>query len=341
MEPRLLKLEQVLVALDPSPHSRAALALGRQLALAAGRVPHQAPARLQPLHVVDPWPPFMQRVLFPYAALGEDTVALEHELIEAARQDLLARFELDAEGGQGDDGVEVAAPQLVYGPVREVVAEAVHRLGPDLVVMGAYGASGVQPEALGATAARVLRSVVQPVLLIRDPQQRPQLRRILVGLDLTPRSTEVLAAALGLALLCEAALQTVYVLPDPLRGDTNQILSGALRYDERAAIARARAKIEALFDRAAAQQDVPLAQKSRAREMMKQRETLHGDPALALLERAAAFDADLLVVGSRDAQRPGSPLLGRVAQTVAARAPCHAMIVPLARTYTGDEAQSG
>lgn len=311
----MYKVEQVLVPVDFSTFSRAAVAF----ALAIGG---DSP-RVHLAHALGRWEPHVRNVFFPYAALGEDDVEFEHELREAARAHMLGHLEVDPDK---DDAI--ADLSLEFGPIKKTLSERIRSVGPDMVVMGAFGEGGVHPNVLGSTAERLLRAVTQPLVLVRDFDPKPSIDHIVVAVDLTSKSTDVVAKALGLALQVGATVEMVYVLPDPLVQDTNKILARTLDFNATKILERSRTKIEALFDRMVNHVEVVYPEQDTARELLEQRKVIVGDPPKEIVDHADRVDADLIVVGGHNSQSAAAKQLGRVAWTIARTAPTHVMVVP-------------
>lgn len=311
----MYKIEQVLVPVDFSSFSRAALSFARSLG--------EHPPRVHLAHILAPWRPYLRRAFFPYAALGEDDVEFEQELMEEARRSLLKHLQIEL-----DKEKFIADFSLEYGNIRDTLAARARKIGPDLIVMGAYGEGGVQPHLLGSTAEKLLRSAHAPTLLVRDFGRTPAVKHIVVGVDLSPNSPSIISRALSLALLLGADLQLVYVLPDPLLGDTNKLLARAIKVDSDKILSRSRARIEALFERVIDQVDVDFPAQDKAQRLLSKRKLIVGDPAHALIDYADAVDADLIVAGAHSTSTPGTRRLGRVAWNIARSAPTHVMVVP-------------
>ncbi len=313
----MYQVEQVLVPVDFSASSRAALAFARAIG------EDKTSPRIHLAHALGEWAPYVRRVLFPYAALGEDDVEFEHELIEEARAHMLGHLEVDP-----DKDKAVAELTLKFGPIKETLSERIRSVGPDMVVMGAFGEGGVQPNVLGSTAEKLLRTVTRPIVLVRDYDPRPSIDKIVVAVDLTSRSTDVVSKALGFALQVGATLELVYVLPDPLIQDTNKILARTLDFNAAKILERSRSKIEALFDRMVDHVEVAYPQQDSARELLQNRKVIVGDPPRAIVDHTDEVDADMVVVGGHNTQSSSNRQLGRIAWTIARMAPTHVMVVP-------------
>lgn len=153
----------ILVPVDFSPHSAAALELGCELA-AALRAP------LVVLHVVhDPAeaPGYYTR------ALGDSTPRLRklEDLAGEVLNNFLERF---AAAHPGDPVVERLHTELVTGlPVTRIL-ELVEKLRPRLVVMGSQGRSCLAEALLGSKAEQVVRLCPVPVVLVKQPAPLPE-----------------------------------------------------------------------------------------------------------------------------------------------------------------------
>src|SRR5690554_6342586 len=317
----MYRVEQVLVPLDFSNFSRSALAFASALG-------GESPARLQLDHALEPMAPYMRRVLFPYAALGEDDREFEGELVEEARAELESSFALD----EALRRRLISDPVVELGPSRQVVGDWTGRFDVEAVVMCAYGESGVVSAGLGSTARRVLQTSSCPVILVRQHDPRPQLKRILVALDLEPTSIGVLEVALGMALQHGCELELLFVLPSPWAADNAGLLKSQVKFDERQARGRLKGKIEALFERTIEAVEAPFPQREKAKKLTSNTRVESGKPAAEIVRRAYESDVDLVVIGSRSSSGSGS--LGSVAETVACRASCHVMVVPTASRTT-------
>lgn len=303
----MYQIDSAYIPADRSSHARVALALAAQLKVDAPTV----------AHVIDDWKPHVRDVLFPYAALGEDDRAFEAEFIEAAREGLAGYLDVAA------DEVRVDMQDPATHLTQEIQARR-----PDVVLMGAFGAKGPRPDALGSLASAVLRASSAPVWLVRDFGSAPRVERVLAAVDLSTSSRDVISHALGVALQLEAELELVYVLPDPCRGDAAGVLEAHLRLDERRLMKEARARFEALFASLVDGVEVDFPRGDQAARALEKRTVLFGDPAMTLVDYAHERDADLLVLGRRQAGKAGRTL-GRVTRAVVSNAPCHSMVIPI------------
>jgi len=109
------------------------------------------------------------------------------------------------------DDIGVEERVLTGEASREIVAEAKRRR-VDLIAMASHGRSGVREWAFGSITERVLRSTNVPVLVYREaPGKSAVPRKILVALDGSDESLEVLAPASDLAASLGASLILAHV----------------------------------------------------------------------------------------------------------------------------------
>lgn len=142
----MLPVRTILVPIDFSDPSRAALGKARELAEHWG-------AALRLLHAYSP-----PSGLPPGFAMDPDFEAKVAQAAEHALRDL-AR-----ECGAASN-VRVTVEVARGGPVEAIVAQA---RGADLVVMGTHGRTGLAQARLGSVAERVVRTAPCPVLTVHS-----------------------------------------------------------------------------------------------------------------------------------------------------------------------------
>jgi len=161
------------------------------------------------------------------------------------------------------------------------------------IVLGTHGRSGLR-RVLGSTANGVLHGTTASVLAVRvaDHKVHPKpatekYQNVLVGLDLSDESTQVLDAAVAVADQQRANLGLVHVIK-PFAHAYAGITPSAL------------ADVSVQFEREAEDQAMDiLVRLARDRDLDPKRIAVrHGSPALELHQEVEAQDADLLVVGT-------------------------------------------
>ena len=205
---------------------------------------------------------------------------------------------------------EGAACHVAAGSPAAVLREAAERLRADLVIVGAARRARLGMRILGTTAQRVLRTVGVPVLVARAALHRAP-HRVLLTSDLSELSAPVHERALdvldGLYALDFMELRSLLVvglefLPAPLGREGLERMA-RLELD-RFLLAR------------------------RARPLPVEPAVRVGDVAAEIVEEAAEWNADLLVVGTH--ARHGWPRLwlGSVAEACIRDAPCSVLAIP-------------
>jgi nucleotide-binding universal stress UspA family protein len=207
---------------------------------------------------------------------------------------------------------EVAAPavlsaprvsyQAAFGWPSVEIARRAEEIAADLIVIG-RGVDVVQSKEESVTAATLRRSRV-PVLVA--PLHHRVYRRILVCVDESPHAFPVLDAALAMSQYADAHLVALHVEPS----DHGEPMPG-----ERRPWQRHLAQAFGGCGTAVAEYETIVC---------------HGDAATAILARATADDADLIVFGYRHGLHYGdAAAIGTVAVRLLRRAECALLAVPM------------
>lgn len=206
-------------------------------------------------------------------------------------------------------GGESATGHAVAGAPAPAILDTAERVHADMVVVGAARPGRLGGSFLGTTAQRVLRGADVPVLVVRRPL-RTSLRRVLLTTDLSEQSAAVheqgldtVAALFGEPLAARSLLVvSCLILPSPLS-------RGALD-------AAARAEAEGFL------------RTRRPRSPAVEPVIRSGAPGEEIPAEAAAWDADLLVVGTHARGWGERLLLGSVAEASLRDAPCNVLAIP-------------
>lgn len=211
-----------------------------------------------------------------------------------------------------------AEPHLVPGRPHREIAEAVERLGADLVVMSTHARAGLSRAFLGSIAERVVRASRIPVLTVPrdgDPPASPP-RSLLVPDDFSTASRRALRAARDLHVPLHASVAVLHVLPDEL--SPVAAAPAWLSEEERA---RYRGLLEESLDRDVREIFGP-------EEQAVTRVVEHGSTAERILACAAARRAQLLVVGASGKSGTERMLLGSVTIELLRSSPVPVLTVP-------------
>lgn len=289
-------MNRILAATDLSAPARHAAARAALLAAETG-------ASLELLHVVEAGALAELRRLF-----GADAGDLGERVVDQARAGLR---QLAAE--VGEPGGVAAAAHVVEAAVLAAIADRADALDAGLVVLGAQGAGHIRHWLLGATAARLLRKLRQPVLAVRQVPRGPY-RSVLAPVDFSAGSRHQLALARTLAP--SARLTLLHVFQVPFEG--NLRLAGVA--EDSILSHRAAARVEA---------EVRLRELAEAAGLDAENHravVVHGDAAPQILEQIEEQDVDLVVMGKQGMAMTEELLLGSVAKHVLSEAPCDVLI---------------
>jgi len=198
------------------------------------------------------------------------------------------------------------------GGVWGVIESAAKEKKADLIVVGTAGRRGIGKFILGSTAEEILRRATCPVLTVGphapDQKHDAKLRKIVYATDFGDASAAAAAYAVALAQEHEAHLTLVHVIEHPKAGELVR------PHDlEAAALDHLRAFIG-----------------SEAELWCQPKAVVaHGTPAEKILEIAEKENADLLVLGVRNAKGMvrATHLPGAVAHQVITNAPCPVLTV--------------
>lgn len=147
--------KRILVPMDFSPPSDAALEYARSLAVRYG-------ASLQLLHVAeDPYRAFYSAEVFVPAVEG-----LRDEILNDAAKRLGDRLR------PSDIADYHATAESIIGTPAACIVEYAEGHDIDLIVMGTHGRGGMSHLLMGSVAERVVRTAPCPVLTVREPRAR-------------------------------------------------------------------------------------------------------------------------------------------------------------------------
>lgn len=282
----------VLIGIDGSDHSRAALRFGATLAGCLGLKPRPLWAWQYPADTV--------------ARIGRlDLVAAEAaDRSYLAQLEELVRDELGAAAASID--VEVARGPAVHA--------LLHHDDAAMLVVGSRGLGGFRGLLLGSVSQQLCEHATVPVTVVRTASDHldapPQ--RILVGHDGSAHAAAALTFAIDLAGRCDAKITVVHVTGTRVVSDDPDA--------ERTITPRAYRETVEGWCRPAREADAD-----------HDIEIVDGDPRTALLHVATTRDADLLVVGTRGRGAFANLLLGSVAASVIRHSEIPVTVIPRSR----------
>ncbi len=286
-------VKNVLFLSDFSRPSEAALPYAAAVAREFG-------ATIHALHVLTPQA---------YAYTAPETTAAA---IEAQEENANAEMQyLDARLTGFPHDLSIVRDVGVWPAVEKALA-ACHA---DLIVLGTHGRTGAQKLLLGSVAEEIFRRSPVPVMTIgpwahQGVHNAAQFRRVLLATDFTPDSMPAASYAVSIAQEHEARLILLHAVRRV--GPDNKQRVGEF------VVADAMQQLHELIPESAGLWCRPEAVVE------------YGQPSEAILQVARVRDADLIVIGVRDAAgRLGAAvhLENTVAHKVVAHAPCPVLTV--------------
>lgn len=206
------------------------------------------------------------------------------------------------------------------GRAHRVIARRARELGVDLLVLGPHRDVTLQPQGLGSTADRLLRTLDVPCWVARGPVSLP-LRSLVAPVDFSPLSDRALDLALTLGLALGGTEGTPGAPPpmlEVLHVEWPAVLEDDPELAERDLIPRIQGDVASARDRTGIAEGVAT------------RPLVEGalDPSRGILAHARESETELVVLGTHGRGAVTRALLGNVASVVARRAPCPVVLVP-------------
>ena len=296
----LHKPRKILLAVDGSKHSLAAVVLLRDLPL---KDPAQPDCLITILGVLNPREASNHAVHL--APLKQSEKLLQEKSL----------------------GVETT---LVTGYPAEVILEHAKQYQSDLIVMGAKGMRATLGILLGGVAQQVVEYTGCPVLIVRAPYQG--MRRVLLTTDGSASSQATAEYLAQFPLPADAQVQVAHVLPPAsLMVPEYLIQTWSLGHDAivsmpmpTAAESEAQEAEEELHGQKILDQAI---ETLAAAGVHAGRVLLRGDTATELMEYIKAHQIDLVVTGSRGLSQMQSWLLGSVSRKLVHYANCSVLVV--------------
>jgi nucleotide-binding universal stress UspA family protein len=147
----MIEIRRILVAVDFSEHTEAAVEVARDFAQKSG-------AELHVVHAFE----LASLLVSPYQVAVPDLYLVENRNAVGRRlEELVERLR--------DSGI-TAHPHLTEAPAAPAIARLAEEIGADLIVMGTRGTTGLEHLLLGSVAERTLRLAPCSVLTVKVPE---------------------------------------------------------------------------------------------------------------------------------------------------------------------------
>jgi nucleotide-binding universal stress UspA family protein len=289
-------LRTLLAATDLSAPSRHTVQRAAMLAKESG-------AKLELVHVLQQNALNELRELF-----KKDGEALQENIRSQTKKELfqLADYLAETLGRK-------AGCHLVEGLALEGIIAQVETLDADLLIIGARGENYARQFLLGATAERLLRMTLRPVLAVKQPP-RVAYQRVLVPIDFSPWSQNSIQLAQMVAPQAELILMHAYEIPFEgkmhIAGEKEETI---LHY-------RKIARKEASTRLSQIASDAELA-KVNWRSIV-----VRGDAAHHILKQEEKQGADLIVLGKHGSGMVEELLIGGRTRHILARSRCDVLV---------------
>ena len=283
---------KILLALDASPASKAALD-------AIAKRPWPAGSKVEVLTVVNTLEPWALTLIV------EEMKAHAHQLVDSAAMHLHLQ-------GLAAEGI------VSEGDPKHVILDHAASTGADLVVVGAHGMTALEQFFLGSVSKAVLRHAPCSVAIVRktasskillaiDDSAGSRLAVESVAVRPWPAGTEI--RVLSAVELGMSALQGAFEIPSLDAKHLETQRAAAMKRTEDA-IDSARKTLEAT-----------------GLTTSESISVLDQAPKEIILQEAAAWPADWIVLGSHGSSGLSRFLIGSTSETVATHAPCSVEIV--------------
>ena len=280
------RFHRILVAIDFSEHSHAALERAVAMARGGNTVLYLLYAYPVPLA----W------------AMEVPADLLDNLRAGAARRMEKERAALQAKG-------LTCEIHLRAEPSSSAIVEAASEIHADLIVMGTRGRSGLKHVLLGSTAERTVRTAPCPVLTVRaGASVTERFETIVVPVDFSKHTDEVLAMAIDLAKECKGRIHLLHVYELGTAATTYGVPFPPSVWTEIEAAAEGR--ISQLGKRLESA-GIPFTQ-----------QTATAPVSDAIIEAASAHGADLIVMGTHGYSGLKHFCLGSVAERTLRHAGC-------------------
>jgi nucleotide-binding universal stress UspA family protein len=302
-------IHKVLLAIDGSEHSRAALQTVQDLALISANCPDCQVMILGVLPLTE----------------GLNHAAYKYPLIQG--QNML-----------GEQGIQ-ASYELIQGIPAEVILNYAAKKLPDLIVVGAKGLRATLGILLGGVAQQVVEYACCPVLVIRAPYRK--LSHVLIVTDGSEHSRRAVEYAATFPFLSGTYFHLLHVLPPSptLSTDTLARVWSYSNYtvdlpvftypeDEEDAEAIRKAG-QVILEQA---HQILVSHGIAAKNVL-----LRGDAATEILQYAENHQIDLIIVGSRGLSQVQSWLLGSVSRKLVHYSGCSVLLVKHPSDAAGEQ----
>lgn len=214
-------------------------------------------------------------------------------------------------------------PLIPVGHTADEVSRLVEEKGIDLVIAATRGRSGLKRLILGSVTERLMRVLACPLLIIHSPKrqfvdpvnQKVSLSKILVGCDFSPDSQLAFQHGLSLAQEFQAELHLAHVIEPSVTHDLLKPDNSLSEEIQQGLIDRLTEKLQTMVPEEAQNWCTP------------ETRILEGQPYEELVNYAATYEMDMIVLGVRGHGLVKTLFLGSTTDRVVRQAPCPVLSV--------------
>lgn len=271
-----------------------------------------------------PWPTGSEACVL--HVVDESPFPLDADLLEMAREGAESAIK-SIDERLGTSGLKVRT-EVLLGHPRSAVPEYAKKWGADFLIVGSHGGSGLARFLLGSVAQHVLRTAPCSVEIVRASAQNTSLAgkglKILLPTDGSKCSAAAIRSVAKRRWSTGTCVKLISVV-SPFAPVADA--ATGFFYAEQAVVA-AEAVEKAARSRAAeaiAQGCEILSESAFAR--IERREPLTGSPKAVILDEAAEWGADMIVVGSHGWRGVDRLMMGSVSESVALHASCSVEVI--------------
>lgn len=270
-------------------------------------------SRVFVVHAQPPLDPVTRAFWSAWASIDDDIAEIEAERMRLAAQRLRASLQ---DLGAGKAKIEL---KVELGEERATILELAKKIGPTLFVLDAGGAGRGR---LGCTTQGLLPQLPWPTLIRRSQMPTAMPDRLVLALDLSADSSQLLTEALSWADALGAQVQPIIVIPrsreqDHVGWDSSRPRSSPTKEERSFGSQRYKALLEQL--------DLDFGIRAKLDDILLPMKLLVGEPADTILAYGSEYN-DWLVLGR--AQRASGAELGRITERVARNAEVPLLVLP-------------
>lgn len=214
--------------------------------------------------------------------------------------------------------------RVAHGEAKGQILEGAKEKGADMILMGSRGHRGMELMLLGSVSQAVLMQGQCPVVIVKSEAESPSLaagfKNVLITVDNSPYSRAALNWVKTLTWPAETRFKLMTVvapLTDSFTSAESAVSAGSLSREHDSLHAMARAELEEM----AADLVNHVGQGKLTTQVGE------GDPREVILHVAAAWGADLIVMGSHGRTGLTKLFLGSVSHAVAVHGYCSVAII--------------